>query len=76
MNTLELKEKLKNYVDQADVDLLYIIQAIFEREHQSKKISPKVKDILDKRLKFHEKHPDDGESWKNIRHNLKEKYGL
>jgi len=75
MDTLELKNRIKNYLDYADERILKIINAIIDAESKDN-LSEKEKEILDQRLKLHEESPESGISWEDLEHKLLKKYGL
>lgn len=49
--SLDLKNRIKNYIENADERILKIINAIIETEEQG--LSQSHKEIIDQRLKFH-----------------------
>lgn len=75
MDTLELKNRIKKYLDHADERILKIINAIIEAE-SDEQLSDSEKEILDQRLKQHEDSPDSGISWEELEKKLFKKYGV
>jgi hypothetical protein len=73
METVEIKNRIRRYIEHADDRILRIINAIIETEENE--LSQSHKDILDERLKFHEENPEQGKSWEEIRSSLNEQYG-
>lgn len=74
MNTTHLKERIKIYIEQADERMLKIINAIIEADENE--VQDSHKEILEKRLRYHQENPEQGKSWNEIQDSLKEKYGL
>lgn len=72
--TVDLKNRIRNYIENADERILKIINAIIETEEQG--LSQTHKDILDQRLKYHKENPSDGKTWEEIKSSLKEQHGL
>jgi hypothetical protein len=75
MDTLELKNRIKNYLEHADERILKILNAIIETESKEN-ISTTEKEILDQRLKLHNDAPDSGISWDELEQKLLKKYGV
>ena len=74
MDTVHLKERIKNYIEQADERMLKIINAIIEADENESLNSHG--EILEERLKYHQENPEEGKAWKEVQDSLKEKYGL
>ena len=76
--TLELKNRIKKFVETADERILKIFNAIIDSESDSEDfvLSQEQKNILGQRLKFHEDNPSDGKTWDEVKDSLKAKYGL
>lgn len=74
MDSLELKNRIKEYVDQADERMLRVIYETIENDEAE--IPDTHKKVLDERLKYHEENPDEGISWEEVRESLKKKYGF
>jgi hypothetical protein len=74
--TVDLKNRIKNYIENADERILKIINAIIETETEEQGLSQAHKDILDQRLKYHKENPSDGKTWSEIKESLKAQYGL
>ena len=74
---LELKNRIKKYIDTADDQMLKIFNAIIDSQTNSDfQLSDEEKNILDQRLKFHQENPNDGKSWEEIKDALKVQYGI
>ncbi|MBA5629501.1 addiction module family protein [Moheibacter lacus] len=74
---LELKNRIKKYIDTADDQMLKIFNAIIDSQTNSGfQLSDEEKNILDQRLKFHQENPNDGKSWEEIKDALKVQYGI
>lgn len=69
-STVDLKNKIRDYIDIADERILKIINAIIETETEEKGLSQKHKDILDQRLKYHKENPSNGRAWEEIKRSL------
>ena len=74
MDTVRLKERIKNYIEEADERMLKIINAIIEADENELKNSDK--EILEERLRYHQQNPEEGRTWDEVQDSLKEKYGL
>ena len=74
--TIDLKNKIRNYIETADERILKIINAIIETETEETGLSQSHKEILEQRLEFHKNNPTDGKSWEEIKDSLKLRYGL
>lgn len=74
MDSLELKNRIKEYVDQADERMLRVIYETIENDEAE--IPDTHKKVLEERLKYHEENPDKGISWEEVRESLKKKYGF
>lgn len=74
METEDIKERIRNYIEHADDRLLRIMNAIIDTEENE--ISQANKEILDDRLKYHQENPEDGKSWEVVRTQLSDKYGV
>ncbi|MEX0997068.1 MAG: addiction module family protein [Flavobacteriaceae bacterium] len=75
MDTLELKNRIKNYLDYADERILKILNAIIDAESKES-LSEKEKEILDQRLKLHKESPESGVLWEDLEEKLLKKYGV
>ena len=73
METTEIKNRIRRYIEHADDRILRIINAIIETEENQ--LSQSHRDILDERLKLHKENPEEGKSWEEIRSSLNEQYG-
>lgn len=74
MDTIQIKERIKKYIEQADERMLKIINAIIEADENE--ISDSQKVILEERLKYHQENPREGKTWDEVQDSLKEKYDL
>ena len=74
MNTVQLKERIKNYIEQADERMLKIINAIIEADE--KEVLDTHSEILEERLKYHQDNPNKGKSWEEVQDSLKEKFSV
>lgn len=74
--TVDLKDKIRNYIENADERILKIINAIIEAETEEQELSQAHKDLLDERLKYHKENPSDGKTWEEVKSSLKTEYGL
>ncbi|WP_454060736.1 addiction module protein [Elizabethkingia ursingii] len=75
-NTIDLKKRIHEFIDRADERILKIINAIITSEETEGELSIEHKAILDERLEEHEKNPNSGKSWKDVRLECKNEYGL
>lgn len=74
MDTLELKNRIKDYIDKADERMLRIIHETIENDQRE--IPQSHKEVLQERLKYHEEHPEEGLTWREVRETMKRRYGL
>ena len=74
MDTIDLKDRIKNYIEQADERMLKIIKAIIEAEEN--KLSDPQKEILEERLKYHQENPEEGKTRSEVQDSLKEKFSV
>lgn len=74
MDTREIKNRIRDYIEHADDRILRIINAIIETEENE--FPQSHKKILDERLKYHQENPEDGKSWEEIKSILKKKHEL
>ena len=72
MDTVHLKERIKNYIEQADERMLKIINAIIKADEND--MSDPQREILEERLKYHQENLEEGKAWEEVRDSLKEKY--
>ena len=78
MATLDLKESVLNYIDNADDRLLKLIKALVETYQEKDldyEISEEHRKILDQRLADHKTNPDSGRDWEVLKSELRKKYG-
>lgn len=74
MNTNALKKRIHNFVEEADEQMLQLINALIDSEETG--LSSKHKRILDERLKFHALNPNDGKPWEEVRNVIAQRYGI
>lgn len=74
METKEIKNRIRDYIEHADDRILRIINAIIDTEENE--LSQAHKDILHERLKYHKENPEDGKSWEEVKSLLTKKYGV
>lgn len=74
MDTIEIKNRIRNYIEHADERMLKIINAIIETDVNE--LSESHKEVLDERLKDHQENLKEGKSWEEIQTALKKQYGL
>ena len=74
METREIKNRIRNYIEHADDRILRIINAIIDTEENE--IPESHQKILDERLKYHRENPEDGKSWEEVKSLLKDRYGV
>jgi hypothetical protein len=76
MDTLAVKNRIRDYLEDADERILRIINAIIESESDDYELSESHKEILDERLKHHEENPGDGKSWEEAIQKIRSKHKL
>ena len=77
METTELKNRIRQYVEIADERLLKIINAIIDQdEKENDVLSDQTKLVLEARLQWHKENPSNGKSWHEIRANIKKEHGI
>ena len=74
MDTVRIKDRIRNYLENADERILKIINAIIEADENE--VLDTHSEILEERLKYHQDNPNKGKSWEEVQDSLKEKYGL
>ncbi len=74
METREIKERIRDYIEHADERVLKIINAIIDTEENE--VPQTHKEILDRRLNYHKENPEEGKSWEELKSVLKDKYGV
>ena len=74
METREIKNRIRNYIEHADDRILRIINAIIDSEENE--IPKSHKKILDERLKYHQDYPEDGKSWEEVKSLLNDRFGI
>ncbi len=74
MDTIEIKNRIRNYIEHADERMLKIINAIIETDVNE--LSESHKEVLDERLKDHQENFKEGKSWEEIQTALKKQYEL
>ena len=75
-NTIDLKNRIHNFIDHADERILKIINAIITSEESEEELTTEHKIILDERLEEHSKNPTSGKVWKEVKNELKNEYGI
>ncbi|WBV54341.1 addiction module protein [Chryseobacterium gambrini] len=75
-STVDIKKRIHDFIDHADERILRIINAIISTEENEEALSSKHQKILDQRLEEHQKNPNSGKSWSEVKNSLKEKHGL
>ncbi|WP_036841321.1 hypothetical protein [Polaribacter sp. Hel_I_88] len=76
MNTEERRKKLSKWILETDENVLNEVEAIYNTTSQKSQISEEHKNILDKRLLYHQKNPTSGRDWNEIKAELSLKYGV
>lgn len=74
MDTVRIKDRIRNYLENADERILKIINAIIEADENE--VLDTHSKILEERLKYHQDNPNKGKSWEEVQDSLEEKYGL
>jgi hypothetical protein len=74
METIEMKNRIRKYLEHADDRILRIMNAIIETEENE--LPQSHQDILEERLKSHQENPDEGRTWEEVRSSLKNQYGV
>ncbi|UGU14720.1 addiction module family protein [Sinomicrobium kalidii] len=74
--SIDLRNRIKKYIEHADERILKIFNAIIETETEEPGLTPSHKEIIDIRLKHHRENPTDGKDWDDIKASLKQQYGL
>ena len=68
MSTTEIREKLHQYINEADNRFIQLVYGMMKADEQSKDENIELTEahmkILDKRLAEHQADPDSGSSWK------------
>ncbi len=72
MDTVRIKDRIRNYLENADERILKIINAIIEADENE--VLDTHSEILEERLKYHQDNPNKGKSWKEVQDSLKEKF--
>lgn len=67
--SIELKDKVLKYVNDADARLLKMIQALVESYQSTEDLSQEVKDELDSRLKIYEENSGQLLNWNEEKEN-------
>lgn len=74
MESIEIKNRIRKYIEHADDRMLRIINAIIDTEENE--LSDSHKEILDERLRAHQNNPGEGKSWEEVKSSLKKQYGV
>lgn len=74
MSGAQIREKLHQYIDQADDRLINLMYAMVQadRSEVDYEISDEHKSILDKRLASHLAEPSSGSDWEEVKTRLKD----
>ena len=75
-STIDIRKKIHEFIDHADEQILHIINEIITTESKKKGLSEDHKAILDERLQEHVENPTAGNSWSDVRQELRKEYGL
>lgn len=75
MDTIEIKDRIRQYIEHADERMLMIINAIIEAD-ETESLPKSCRKVLDSRLKYHQENPKEGKSWEEIQSALKNEYEL
>lgn len=76
MDSIEIKNRIKTYVEHADDRILRIFNAIVESQKEEEGLTAEHKEILNARLKCHKENPREGKPWEAVRKSLTDQYGL
>lgn len=76
MDSVEIKNQIRNYIEHADERVLRLIHAIIESESEDGVLTKEQKNVLDARLAYHTENPEEGKNWTEVREAIKKEYGL
>lgn len=76
MDSIEIKNQIKDYIEHADERMLRIIHAIIESESEGGVLTAEQKSVLDARLAYHTENPEEGKSWTEVRDTIKKEYSV
>lgn len=72
MNTTEQRNKIHEYIDRADEQMLHIIEELFKlQETYGSELLSWQKKLLDERIASYEKNPEKARSWEDVKTELK-----
>ncbi|MCL6259017.1 addiction module protein [Aquiflexum sp. TKW24L] len=73
MSTIEIKEHLHEYIDQADERMLKLLYAMAQADMEEKEyeLSEAHIKILDERIASHKADPEAGSSWEEVKSRIK-----
>ena len=69
MNTARHRDELREYIDKADDRFIHLVYGMMQAdmEEEGYELSEAHKKILDERLAEHQKSPQSGSSWKDVK---------
>lgn len=76
MNAIELRNKLINLINKADINSLKRIESMLVAKEVDSELSEDHKLILDERLKEHKANPSSGQTVDMVKKELAIKYGI
>ncbi len=72
MSTLQIKEALHQYINEADERFIQLVYGMMKAD-ENIELSEAHKKILDKRLAKYRANPNRGSSWKEVKTRIREK---
>ena len=76
MNNQEKRKALAKWILETDENVLNEVEAVYKVHSKSQEISDAHKLILDERLKLHNKNPNSGRNWTEVKSELSLKYDV
>ena len=75
MNTTRYREELREYIDKADDRFIHLVYGMMQAdmEEEGYELSEAHKKILDQRLAEHQKSPESGSSWQDVKTRIENK---
>lgn len=75
MNTTRYREELREYIDKADDRFIHLLYGMMQAdmEEEGYELSEAHKKILDQRLAEHQKSPESGSSWQDVKSRIESK---
>jgi putative addiction module component (TIGR02574 family) len=68
MNTSRHRDELREYIDKADDRFIHLVYGMMQADmEEGYELSEAHKKILDERLAEHQKSPQSGSSWKDVK---------